>query len=153
MVDAEPLNNGRRSTGVADGRVAQEAAGQGARSLRPGGPVHQHGLGIVLKVSQLGTLDEPAWKLSRQCRYRELLQPAQARADTTANLQDTSRRQTGYVRLNRDVLQSETQAREERNAVARRVRTATGYENRGRLENSGLFSLWDCSSLGFLLRT
>ena len=126
--------------------MASEAAGQGAHPLRSGFSVHQYGLGIVLEASQSGTLDKPARELSRQCRCRELLQPAPARADMMPNLQDTSRRQTGYVRLNRDVLQSETQAREERNAVARRVRTATGYENRGRLENSGLFSLWDCSS-------
>ena len=126
--------------------MASEAAGQGAHPLRAGFSVHQYGLGIVLEASQFGTLDKPARELSRQCRCRELLQPAPARADTTPNLQDTSRRQTECVRLHRDVLKSEAQTCEERVAVTRRVRTATGYENRGRLENSGLFSLWDCSS-------
>lgn len=43
------------------------------------------------------------------------------------------------VRLHRVALQSETQAREKRDAVARRVRTSTGNENRRRLKNSVLF--------------
>ena len=141
MFDAEPSNNGRCPADITHGCVASEAAGQGTHPLRSGFSVNQYGLGIVLEASQSGTLDEPARELSRQCRCRELLQPAQARADTTPNLKDTSRRQTGCVRRHRDVPQSEAQTCEERVAVTRRVQMATGYENQGHLENSGLFRL------------
>ncbi len=54
----------------------------------------------------------------------------------------TRRRQTGCVRLHRDVLRSTTQTREEPDAVARRVRTAIGYETRRCLKNSGLFRFY-----------
>ena len=47
----------------------------------------------------------------------------------------------GCVRLHRDILQPETQARQEQDAVTRRVRTTAGNENRGRLENSELFRI------------
>jgi aquaporin Z len=53
-------------------------------------------------------------------------------------------------RLHRDVLQPETQACQERHAVARRLRTAAGNENRGRREHSGLFS-WRITSRLFPL--
>jgi transposase InsO family protein len=111
---------------------------QGADPFGSGFPVHQHGLGLIPQGSQSGTLDEPARKLPRQRCCRELLQSAQAGADTAPDLQDPRRGQAGRVRLHRDVLQPETQARQERDAVTRRVRTAAGNENRGR-ENSGLF--------------
>jgi len=68
------------------------------------------------------------------------VQPAQARAYTAADLSLTRRGQAGCVRLHRDVLQPDTQACEERDPVARRVRTAADDEHRGRLENSGLFT-------------
>jgi len=54
-------------------------------------------------------------------------------------LQVTCRGTARCVRLHRDVLQPETQACKKRDAVARRVRKAAGNENRGRLENAGLF--------------
>ena len=59
------------------------------------------------------------------------------------DLQNASRSKAGRVRLHRDVLQSEAQAHEERVAIARRVRKAAENENRGCLENSGLFRLLD----------
>ena len=43
-------------------------------------------------------------ELPRQCSGRELLQSAQARADTASDLQDQGRSPTGCVRLHRDVL-------------------------------------------------
>lgn len=46
----------------------------------------------------------------------------------------------GRVRLHRNVLQPETQTRQERDAVARRVREAAENLTRRRLRNSGLFT-------------
>src|SRR5690606_27762847 len=43
------------------------------------------------------------------------------------------------VRQHRNVLQPETKARQERDAVTRRIRTAAGNVNRGCPRNSGLF--------------
>jgi len=69
------------------------------------------------------------------------IQPAQARAYTAADLSLTRRGQAGCVRLHIDVLQPDTQACKERDAVARRVRTVADDEHRGRLENPALFIL------------
>ena len=49
------------------------------------------------------------------------------------------RGKAGRVRLHRDVLQPKAQARQERDAVTRRVRTAARDVTRRRLRNSGLF--------------
>lgn len=57
----------RQTTDVvlhAHGGVAQEAEEQGADSLGPRLPVHQHGLGVIPQGSQSGALDEPARQLS-----------------------------------------------------------------------------------------
>lgn len=47
VIDAEQADNGCRSAGPADGRLAAQAEGQGVDSLRSGQPVYQHGLGGV----------------------------------------------------------------------------------------------------------
>jgi hypothetical protein len=73
-------------------------------------------------------------------RGRELHQSAQARENTDANLQNPPASPPRRVRLHRNVLQPKAQACEEQDAVARRVRTPADIENRGRLENSGLFT-------------
>lgn len=49
-----------------------------------------------------------------------IFKPAQAGADTASDIQNSRRGASGCVRLHRDVLQSQTQARHERDAVARR---------------------------------
>ena len=61
---AKPSDNGHGPAGSAHGRLASEAEEQGADSLGPGFPVHQHGLGIIPQASQSGALDEPTRKLS-----------------------------------------------------------------------------------------
>ncbi len=55
-------------------------------------------------------------------------------------LLDAGRGQAGRVRLHRDVLRSETQAHDERDAVPRRVQVTAKHEYLGRLEISGRFS-------------
>lgn len=140
LVHAGPLNNGRFPASAADGGVAQKAGQQGTDTLGPRLPVHQHGLGLIPNAPKSGTLDEPSRKLSRQRRGGKLLQPAQAGTDTALALQNPRRGAAGCVRLHRDVLQPEAHACEKWGAVARRIRTAAGNENRGRLENSRLFN-------------
>jgi hypothetical protein len=71
--------------------VWRESQRQGADPLGSGLPVHQHGLGIIPEGAQSGTLDEPAGQLPRQRCCRELLQSAQAGADTAPDLQDPRR--------------------------------------------------------------
>ena len=97
-------------------------------------------MGVISEAAQSRTQYEQTRELSRQRGRRELLQSAQAGADTALDLKDPRRGSPGHIRLHRDVLQSHAQACEERDAVARRVRKAAENENRGRLENSGLFT-------------
>ena len=59
----------------------------------------------------------------------------------SVDLQDPRRGHAGRVRLHRDVLKSKAQAHDKRDAVARRARKVAECENRGCLENTGLFSL------------
>ena len=83
---AELPDDGRCPAGITYGGVAQETEEQGTHPLGPGFPVHQQGLGFIPEGSQPGAFHEPARELSRQCRGRKLLQPAQARTDTTQDL-------------------------------------------------------------------
>ncbi len=55
--------------------------------------------------------------------------------------ENPQRREAGCVRLHRDILQPKAQTRQERDAVACRVRTTAEIESRGRLENTGLFNV------------
>jgi putative transposase len=75
------------------------------------------------------------FKPNGEGRRRELLQPAQTRTHPPQEIQNPRRSPPRRLRLHRDLLQPAAQTREERDAVADRLRTAAETETARRLTN------------------
>ena len=118
--------------GAAHGRLASQARKPGDSAFRSGLAVRKPGMADVPAPAQPRTQHEPAWELPRQRGCRKLLSATEARADQTPDISNPSRCEAGRLRIHRTVLQPETQAHEQRHAVARRLRNQTAQNQPGR---------------------